>query len=113
MRLLSAEYNGIQSALESHGFSRNLFHLRKKRGWVYIELGGQNRSFSFHRKRSVTLEGNSFVEHTFYKVRYGSKTQDLTEWQDVVVAINAWLVEVKKEEIGQWLDLRISRPFFS
>ena len=91
MRLLLCEHKDILTVLESHGFEKDKYAFRKKRGWVHIDIFEFPSSFSFHRKKDVELIDNKFEERLSYQINYDSRTQDIPSWLDVIEALRGWI----------------------
>ncbi|NND34413.1 MAG: hypothetical protein HKN76_17645 [Saprospiraceae bacterium] len=91
MRLLSSEYKDIVAILASYGIQRADFNLHKKRGWIVIDLPDREKSFSYHRRKSVKIVGNHFEELTAYRISFGGDIEELADWKEVTRAVKKWL----------------------
>ena len=88
MRLLQGEQAEISKLLEKYNLS-DQYQLIKKRGWVHIQI--DDKTFAFHRKKSVQLIQGKFEEKIQYYVQSDKPAKPVNGFSEVIEQLSEWL----------------------
>ena len=91
MKIKSFEHREIRQLLAKLNIPQAQYQLRKKRGWLYLEIEGKSQLFAYHRSEITTLVGQSFQSHTEYEVKCGDATSSGLTWSHVLQKLEDWL----------------------
>ena len=93
MRLLASEHTEITKVLKKY-YETEDYSLVKRRGWVYIEIG--EKTFAFHRKKTLQLSQGIFEEKIQYFVRMEKDVQPADGFPEVIVKLTQWLKKLNQ-----------------
>jgi len=94
MKFLPSEHKDIKTLIAQQNLDLNDFSFVKRKGRLHIYYKNQEPSFSFFRTVETNLVGNSFEEHTLFKISIETELGIVRSWKEVLLMINNWLTSL-------------------